>query len=897
MPFIRPPANPAEIPLKLNLNPKDLFNLMLFPVPNRLFRKFSKFLIAICLFVIFQALGISDLQAYHLQGGSAHYEMLNSCTVRVHFRGFYDDCAGTASLTFSMAEFIAPDTGCSPPLPTGPQSNIFLYFSPIYCWFGAQPCGPGTQKIREYQAHRDFDICNATNCDYKLTWNICCRAPSITNLVNPGYHGYNIDFFTFHPLYSPSNSSPVWKSPPPIICANQPSEFNLGARDPDGDSLVYSLVPCLDNGANPLTYATGHSHAQPMGPNWNVHLDSLTGNCTFTPNPGSIGYFAFKVKVDEYRNGSYLGSSSREFSIRTTNCSTNQSPVIQPVSAVSNCWVSGDYIYTCQAGRVVFDVFATDANTGQTLTLESGINAGDSILGAAGTFSSNLPDSGKAVGPVPGLRFIIHPGSHSVPVTIDVKDDNCNWYGMSSKTFLVIPLNEPSAEADVTNVQCRIVDFAASGCGGTGSYTYQWSGPGGLSANPGANSPALTHFYSTPGTYPWQCIVTDGATLNDTLRDTVVISPQPMPTPGLITGGQLLWCNPTPILLFGSPGYPAYNWSTGDLTQNTFVNSPGNFTLSVTDSTGCILTDTFLVTYDSTIAVQGVITTSTGAPLANQRVITVVYDSAGGGSLFAGDTTWTNSFGYYSFCTIDSPAFLLKALPDSADYPTEMPTYADTALFWFNATPFVTAVSPITHNWSTRFGSNPGGPGFISGLISAGANKTLGPGDPVPGLTVFLRDVASEEILKSAITDANGYFAFGNIPLGTYKITADHPGLNPDSVPTVSLNSLVPRQENLDFRLHDTWLEWVLPLETFPLTENRILIYPNPTENLLNIKADLPVLRVEVWDVEGRLMKVETPEQKQFRWNVRAAGLRPGVYFLKLSTPAGQVVRKILVRG
>lgn len=75
----------------------------------------------------------------------------------------------------------------------------------------------------------------------------------------------------------------------------------------------------------------------------------------------------------------------------------------------------------------------------------------------------------------------------------------------------------------------------------------------------------------------------------------------------------------------------------------------------------------------------------------------------------------------------------------------------------------------MNRSFSLIEGNNPGGPGFIGGLVTEGANKTSGPGDPVADVQVMLLNM-NDEPLQYTYSDAFGGFSFSNVAYGTYQI-------------------------------------------------------------------------------------------------------------------------------
>lgn len=96
----------------------------------------------------------------------------------------------------------------------------------------------------------------------------------------------------------------------------------------------------------------------------------------------------------------------------------------------------------------------------------------------------------------------------------------------------------------------------------------------------GATTPGIT--VNTPGTY----IVTAGATGGCQRKDTVVVRQQPLPQPTLIN--RVTICPQSSATLTPQGTFVTYEWSNGARTPSITVSQPGNYTLQVTDSVGCV---------------------------------------------------------------------------------------------------------------------------------------------------------------------------------------------------------------------------------------------------------------------------------------------------------------------
>ncbi len=69
-----------------------------------------------------------------------------------------------------------------------------------------------------------------------------------------------------------------------------------------------------------------------------------------------------------------------------------------------------------------------------------------------------------------------------------------------------------------------------------------------------------------------------------------------------------------------------------------------------------------------------------------------------------------------------------------------------------------------------------------------------------------------------------------------------------------------------------------------------ITVFPVPASGFVTIKADSPIISVEVYDVAGRLIQVVRQNEPQLKLDI--SGQAPGTYFLKILTEHGMLVEK-----
>jgi hypothetical protein len=90
----------------------------------------------------------------------------------------------------------------------------------------------------------------------------------------------------------------------------------------------------------------------------------------------------------------------------------------------------------------------------------------------------------------------------------------------------------------------------------------------------------------------------------------------------------------------------------------------------------------------------------------------------------------------------------------------------------------------------------------------------------------------------------------------------------------------------------DLFINWMLvELNVNILKEDVFEIYPNPTTGELRLSYDrLSIKNMDIFDVFGRIQKIERKAMDV----VDISHLASGIYYIKISTQAGEVVRKVI---
>lgn len=832
------------------------------------------------------------LKATHYVGAEAQYEQIG-CTLRIDL-SYFAHCVSTTTLWTLNDSISGYPNACGTISPIGtwvqhPPVEVTPVCPQIIT--SCTSVGASITGIEEREYSRFFDVCASTCSLFLYQWRDCCRNGAITQIPpNQGISGHIAG-----PLLSGvSNRGPEFPTLPPFfIPAGQSSQVSIAGFDPDGDSLAYSLGPCDVDYGQSCIYQAGSSPNQPLGISWIIHLDAASGNLSFTPNPGNPVVSILCVYVEEWRNGVLIGTSVRDFQVSTYSGINNIAPTPVNVSQASvQAQVQGDTIYTCAGNQVCLDFSPSDPDPGDSLLIYW-----DQGLNGASFFDPNQPavqDSIYGLNPQGRLCFT-PPQSGVFTFTIFVQDNACPLPGITSKTFRLIANNQQGSNATANQVSCSSYLLQASACGGSGNYTYQWQ----VGSVTGSGDSLL---FTAPGTgsYPWECIISDGVSLNDTLRDTFSLFSSPAPVIVFADSTVDTCGGPGSSLIVAAASYASYNWSTGSSNDSITVNAPDWVWVEVSDNNGCFYRDSLFI-QASPPDIQGQVSSSQSLPLANQRIYLIKYDPVLQ-RLNAIDTTFTDANGNYHFCEVTDSVVLIKAAPDSMSYPNELPTYANGVLFWNQGSPFSFQNVPQTVNFSTLPGANPGGSGFIGGLVSQGANKTSGVGDPVEGLNVVLVDQQSGLPLQTAVTDANGYFSFADLPLGNYKVAADFPGVDEVNVPVISIDGQNQVRDSLDFRLHSTYFEWVIANNTgiFAGKDVHFGVYPHPASpqsHLLLELAQGQEIKIDLVNIQGISYPLAPNSYLgagKHRFQL-PEGLPKGIYFARLQGKGLERVLKIVI--
>lgn len=534
---------------------------------------------AILLFTI----ATTEVSASHSAGGYLSYKWLYGTTYRFTVT-FYKDCAGATPAPTRMEIFVNSSCGSGSVLAdrianTGQEIG--------YPCPNATTCTGGTNPGYRKFVYEVDAVFNTPCSDWKISFRpdplenqTLGRNNAITTLVpscyNPTYGYVQCNLYTeaiVDNVNHPSNSTVTFKNDPVLfVCAGQPTVVNMGANDIDGDSLVYDLVSAkaidINGVISNVVYVSPLSGSNPLFPVGSVTLNPNSGDLSINTSVAQVGVIAMRVR--EYKNGVFMGSTVIEVQVVVQNCSANTNPSLSGINGTS---LFADTI--CPGGTVNFIVNSSDPDAGQvvTMTWNNGIpSASFNSSGGSrpdGTFSWTTSTADARPQPY--------------TFTVTVTDNSCPSNGVQTRAYSIYVVDLP---VTINPSSASICDGQAVSLNASGADAYSWGPATGLSATTGATvsaAPSTTTTYTVTGTGQG-CSATS----------TVVVTVTPL---AAIAGPDTAACAGNFIQLHAGGG-ANYSWSPATNLSNPTIADPVAYaitpiTYTVTISTGnCIGTAT-----------------------------------------------------------------------------------------------------------------------------------------------------------------------------------------------------------------------------------------------------------------------------------------------------------------
>jgi hypothetical protein len=293
---------------------------------------------------------------------------------------------------------------------------------------------------------------------------------------------------------------------------------------------------------------------------------------------------------------------------------------------------------------------------------------------------------------------------------------------------------------------------------------------------------------------------------------------------------------------------------------------------------------TYKFSVNAPYSIQGRVFQPDGSLLSDAEI--QLYDTTG---TLIGIENTTNGFYRFVMNINNSPnqSYYIAAIPNSSfngldktyhgDVP--VPQYSTTIPVYNNRTN-IANINALEANTTT-------GNGEISGLI-----KSVATGNIVPDTRIVLVD-NNGNYLKDVIADQSGFVQFTDLANVTYPIWVDDFNIDNDIAPPVDI-ALAPIHDNVEFLLHDSYLELSYPTNTELKLARQIQLIPNPTNGLLSIQ--LPYtneVEVAIYSLDGQLLQQQRTN-KTDHILLDISDLPNQMYLIRLMTDEGVVTKRIM---
>jgi gliding motility-associated-like protein len=385
--------------------------------------------------------GTFSAKATHIVGGEIYYDSLGNNQYKVTFE-IYRDCSSFTDYDNPLEYTVFYGSGG-----IWSQFSVNIFSRDTLPIVYDDPCvTPPNDICIERAIYIDTITLPFDVSGYYISYQRCCWANNIENIVDPGGNGITLtNFIPGSDLVDVHNQAARFVNYPPLVlCSNNTLTFDHSAYDPDGDSLAYSVVaPYLGGDAgnvtpNPETappysdvvWQPGFSATVPFGTGSSVIIDPETGMIDFTPN--LIGNYVAGVEVREYRDGVLIHSKIRTFGYRVVGCQVQvplEVDITGPTELVEDCGFAG------------FIVSRTDTTTElivQVLLDGTATN---------GTDYNYIPDT-----------LIIPTGVFSDTLGIEAVLDSITE-GIETVGFNIIIENPCDGTYDTTSISLNIADY------------------------------------------------------------------------------------------------------------------------------------------------------------------------------------------------------------------------------------------------------------------------------------------------------------------------------------------------------------------------------------------------------------------------------------------------------
>ncbi len=203
---------------------------------------------------------------------------------------------------------------------------------------------------------------------YSISYEECCRNGAIINMSNPLSESMRLTTYFTSDSLNPNSSASYLSPPVAYLPADTLWSYNPLPFDPDGDSLVWSLVTPLGltSMVNGYEYLSDSIYSNPSGI---FTLDSVTGSLSWSAS--LVGNFEASFLIEEYRNGAKIGEMRRDMQFIVVPDTLNSMPQIANMQSVPTNSGGYPYVKINPGQNYQLHLIANDADVNDVLDMEA----------------------------------------------------------------------------------------------------------------------------------------------------------------------------------------------------------------------------------------------------------------------------------------------------------------------------------------------------------------------------------------------------------------------------------------------------------------------------------------------------------------------------------------------
>jgi hypothetical protein len=700
----------------------------------------------------------------------------------------------------------------------------------------------------------------------------------------------------------------------PALLVIAPTQTNASCGIPNGSATA---SPSGGTGAFTYSWSQGGTTASITNLAAGTYSCSVkdANNCTvshtYTITQSSAPTLVFN-KTNVLCNGSCTGAATAIAAGGTAPYTYSWTgPLVTTSSTISNLCAN---TYTCvatdqngclspsQLAVITQPSVLTASAVSFTNEICNGNQTGTAQVSAAGGASNYTYSwTGGTIGAGQGTSTASALAAGTYTCTVS-DGNNCT----ASQVFTITQPPPIVINVNVTNITCNAIcngGATTAVSGGTGAYTYSWSGGQTI----GSINGQCAGTYTCDVTDNSGCVASQSCILNQPTPLTNTLTPVNSACGSVCTGS--LTASPA-----GGVLPYMFSWSPSGQTANAATAlCAGSYTCTLTDANGCTATSVAGITTPLSPQITGAVTGSISGSINSGWAYLVHYDSLPKAQKLIDSVAL--SAGRYTFTGSIGGKFLVYAIATPATYPNAIKTYSKNADQWKNAVIINAAcATKDTADIALIEMAPTVGAGSLGGNISQGAGfvprlafgtPVVILGEPIPGLDVNLEQHPNG-IIAGTTTDANGNYHFGHVPPGTFSVYVDIPGLGMVSqyTKTVTTNEMFP---NLNYVADSTHIYpdsvTVITGVTKPaLQASDLILAPNPFRDQLNVAYTLSETSdvvIELFTVLGEKVAAVTkthqdPGVYSFRISAAEHNLSQGVYMFRMTKEGKTITRRIV---